>query len=300
MDTSVATTAAAVAAAAAAATATPTSTANIESIGSDTDDRLVDKKEFNGFALSADEDEKSQLERRYVCPICHHSFTRKHNLKSHRLIHTDQKPYACSLCSKRFRRLHDMKRHEKLHSNEKPYACEKCGKQFARADALLRHEKSAAGCPVNRKRRSSDEDGNSNQMKPTKEAKFQDTSASSAAAAAAVVAQRIAADASVFFNANSQADSKVRNNSSANAPPGTATAATTDPALFLETGAASVTKSNGSNGSNQPQGLKASNDSNPSNASEDKTKMYETIGQLQAKIISLEKTVANLQAEKSE
>lgn len=85
-------------------------------------------------------------EKRYICSICHHSFTRKHNLKSHLLIHTNEKPFSCSHCSSQFRRQYDLKRHEKTHTREKPFVCSTCGKQFARADALLRHSNSNTGC----------------------------------------------------------------------------------------------------------------------------------------------------------
>ncbi|KAH3665973.1 hypothetical protein OGAPHI_004162 [Ogataea philodendri] len=151
-----------------------------------------------------DEDDKNGLseDRKYRCTQCHHSFTRKHNLKSHMLIHTDEKPFECPHCSSKFRRQHDLKRHEKLHTGEKPYRCDKCDKRFARADALLRHTNSSSGCsgagsgpgldpslspgsstgPVLTKRKSYD--GQSSAMAPFKKSK--DASNAEAAAAAAV------------------------------------------------------------------------------------------------------------------
>ncbi|KAH3671353.1 hypothetical protein WICMUC_004650 [Wickerhamomyces mucosus] len=84
----------------------------------------------------------------FACPHCPNTFTRKHNLKSHLLIHSQSKPFHCSICSSKFRRLHDLKRHEKLHTGEKPYECEKCGRKFARCDALVRHINSQSGCTL--------------------------------------------------------------------------------------------------------------------------------------------------------
>ncbi|KAK9461108.1 uncharacterized protein V1516DRAFT_675034 [Lipomyces oligophaga] len=83
---------------------------------------------------------------KHTCPHCSQSFTRHHNLKSHLLTHSHEKPFTCATCSSKFRRLHDLKRHSKLHTGEKPYVCGKCGRKFARGDALARHGKGANGC----------------------------------------------------------------------------------------------------------------------------------------------------------
>ncbi|PKS06582.1 hypothetical protein jhhlp_007330 [Lomentospora prolificans] len=84
--------------------------------------------------------------KRHKCPFCDTVFTRHHNLKSHLLTHSQEKPYECEKCKMRFRRLHDLKRHSKLHTGEKPHICPKCDRKFARGDALARHSKGAGGC----------------------------------------------------------------------------------------------------------------------------------------------------------
>ncbi|KAG5365650.1 Transcriptional regulator prz1 [Yarrowia sp. B02] len=89
-----------------------------------------------------DDEEKGK----FVCPLCEHTFTRHHNLKSHLLTHSHEKPFTCETCNSKFRRLHDLKRHVKLHTGEKPYNCEKCGRKFARGDALVRHMKGSGTC----------------------------------------------------------------------------------------------------------------------------------------------------------
>ncbi|KAL7266538.1 hypothetical protein RUND412_010914 [Rhizina undulata] len=83
---------------------------------------------------------------KHSCPHCHQTFTRHHNLKSHLLTHSQEKPFSCNQCNARFRRLHDLKRHSKLHTGERPHVCHKCGRRFARGDALARHARGEGGC----------------------------------------------------------------------------------------------------------------------------------------------------------
>ncbi|KAL2834502.1 hypothetical protein BDW59DRAFT_48343 [Aspergillus cavernicola] len=90
--------------------------------------------------------QRSPSAKKHRCPYCATEFTRHHNLKSHLLTHSHEKPFVCQTCQSRFRRLHDLKRHQKLHTGERPHLCPKCGRRFARGDALARHNKGQGGC----------------------------------------------------------------------------------------------------------------------------------------------------------
>ncbi|KAJ3005481.1 hypothetical protein HKX48_000651, partial [Thoreauomyces humboldtii] len=72
---------------------------------------------------------------------CGKVFTRRFNLQSHELVHSDLRPFSCDICTATFRRKFDLRRHMRsLHNQgDKPYTCDLCGLGFTRSDTLRRH-----------------------------------------------------------------------------------------------------------------------------------------------------------------
>ena len=63
----------------------------------------------------------------FICSIRHKYFTRPRNLKTHKLIHSGEKPYICILCYKlQFAPAGSPKAHMYIHTGEKSYSRENC------------------------------------------------------------------------------------------------------------------------------------------------------------------------------
>ncbi|KAJ3338643.1 hypothetical protein HDU93_009276 [Gonapodya sp. JEL0774] len=92
--------------------------------------------------IEDDHQDGASDEKKHVCRACGIKFNRSHNLKSHMLTHTGERPFKCENCELSFSRLHDLRRHKRLHTGERPHVCAGCDKSFARRDALRRHKRS--------------------------------------------------------------------------------------------------------------------------------------------------------------
>ncbi|KAI8990118.1 hypothetical protein BDB01DRAFT_495091 [Pilobolus umbonatus] len=100
---------------------------------------------FGQFSLKKLADNNSS--KNYTCSECYQTFSKAHNLKSHKATHSASKPFQCSDCDKQFLRLYDLRRHQKLHTGEKPFQCDVCNRSFSRSDALHRHKKTESNYP---------------------------------------------------------------------------------------------------------------------------------------------------------
>lgn len=62
----------------------------------------------------------------FCCDLCEYSSQKVSSVKSHRMIHTGEKPFQCDLCSKSFRQKEHLKNHRMTHTKEKLFFCNEC------------------------------------------------------------------------------------------------------------------------------------------------------------------------------
>ena len=62
---------------------------------------------------------------------CEKKFSSSGNLSTHERFHTDEKPFNCSQCERKLSQSQHLKTHERIHTDEKPFSCLKCEKKFS-------------------------------------------------------------------------------------------------------------------------------------------------------------------------
>ena len=80
-------------------------------------------------------------DRRFKCPYpeCNKSYKSEHYLKTHLLIHAQQKNFECDACYKKFYDMQSLKFHMRTHTGERRYKCEVCGNLFVQQSHLKTH-----------------------------------------------------------------------------------------------------------------------------------------------------------------
>src|ERR1700712_4934052 len=76
-------------------------------------------------------------------PKCQFKTPSESHLKTHELIHKNEKRFECNECHKQFIQLSHLKRHQSVHSNERPFVCDwsQCGKGFKMKTDLKYHKR---------------------------------------------------------------------------------------------------------------------------------------------------------------
>uniref|UniRef100_A0A1I8PFN3 C2H2-type domain-containing protein n=1 Tax=Stomoxys calcitrans TaxID=35570 RepID=A0A1I8PFN3_STOCA len=76
----------------------------------------------------------------YQCQVCGKCLTTAGILKTHMLLHQDDRPYSCDQCGKSFKIKAQYKTHAKFaHSDEKRFKCHLCPKEYPYRESLLTH-----------------------------------------------------------------------------------------------------------------------------------------------------------------
>ena len=79
-------------------------------------------------------------DRPFSCEKCPSKFKSRWLLKQHALVHTDEKPYSCEICSSTFKSSSILKQHVRKHSDERPFECEICDSKFKSRWLLKQHK----------------------------------------------------------------------------------------------------------------------------------------------------------------
>ena len=80
-------------------------------------------------------------EKPYQCTSCDYSCTKAGNLKTHSYTHTGEKPYQCGSCNFSTTESGKLKKHSYTHTGEKLYQCSNCDYSCITASKLKRHMK---------------------------------------------------------------------------------------------------------------------------------------------------------------
>ncbi len=97
---------------------------------------------FHSERGQPDEDGGKHTEEKPLqCDVCDRTFTRKANLKLHKVVHTVKKLLKCDQCDKTFATSQKLKVHALRHGKDMPFHCETCGRKYVTAHELRRHQK---------------------------------------------------------------------------------------------------------------------------------------------------------------
>eukprot|EP01083_Nonionella_stella_P182915 659504_1 len=89
---------------------------------------------------------KKRSKRKYKCKKCNGSFYSKDGLSNHikQMHNEEQKQWTCRYCDMVFSRKKDLKKHKLVHNTQKPYSCYICKKRFKTLSSRNKHKKTCS------------------------------------------------------------------------------------------------------------------------------------------------------------
>ncbi|XP_041352840.1 zinc finger protein 62-like [Gigantopelta aegis] len=89
--------------------------------------------------VSKNQADSAKTSRIYQCDVCSKMCYDSSQLRSHRRLHTGEKPFVCNICNKSFRMNACLNVHMRVHTGEKPYHCSTCSKDFRYQNTFNKH-----------------------------------------------------------------------------------------------------------------------------------------------------------------
>jgi uncharacterized Zn-finger protein len=108
------------------------------------DECIINEEIIEGKLIKSDISSQNYLVdplRPFECKICLRRFKENSKLRSHILIHTNERNVQCPQCGKLFKTKACLRAHKRTHYSDRFY-CDHCGKEFKRKTELQRHIKS--------------------------------------------------------------------------------------------------------------------------------------------------------------
>ena len=106
---------------------------------------LLYSVEINEITQERTSNDGENSKNSFTCQLCHKGFSRKDLLKTHKVVHTGERPFKCQICRKGFSQRSNLNTHKLTHSGEKTFQCGECEKRFARKSTLEFHKLTHTG-----------------------------------------------------------------------------------------------------------------------------------------------------------